>query len=141
MESEADTTITPTAETPAAPAADPGELVRERFSAVAARAGLEPDYEDVLHDQAIAWCKGQGAEPTRENLSRFVEAQKANRPKLFASAAVTTPPPSGARSTPTPTVAGVETPYGRYRALKEAGRHDDAKAFYLANARAINRSM
>jgi hypothetical protein len=137
---------------PAAPAPDPAvlkaELLRERFDAVATRAGLADDVVDIVGEQAHRWLEREGKEATRENISAYLDDLRSRSPRLFARAASPAPAPKApprdtapaAPPAPAPAPAALESPYARWRALQAAGRTDEAKAFFLLNARAINRS-
>ena len=139
-------------ETPAAPeipatSSTPVDsaALRDRFDAVAARAGLDEDFADEVNDKAVRWLADQKLEPTRENLGRFLDDLKAKKPKLFAAPVATAAPttstapvyPNAAPATPAP--ATVETPYTRWRALRETGRQAEAEAYFRLNASAIRR--
>jgi hypothetical protein len=122
------------------------ELSRTRFEAVAARAGLDEDYLEEVGAKAEKWLADQKLEPTKQNLGKFVDEYRTKKPKLFAVATAAaapatarTVPPSPNNHPAAPAPAHVENPYSRWRALKEAGRHAEAEAFYRLNHRAIAR--
>ncbi len=123
------------------------ELLQERFESVAAKHGLDADFVDLVAPQAHAWLDANKREATRESLAEYMAELKRSKPKLFASA-----PVAAARSTNTapvvpnsspavPAPSALETPFSHWRALKSAGRADEASAFYLLNTRAINRGL
>ncbi len=130
--------------TPAgSPASDPSgqvdqlraEMVRDRFDAAAARAGIAEEYTDV----ALALFEKTGAEPSKENLSKFCADLRKNRPALFGpTPAQTSPVPLQAAPT-TPAPGAVANHFSTWQALESAGRKAEAEAFYRLNRHAINR--
>ena len=110
------------------------EMIRDRFDAAAARAGVDVGYVDV----ALKLFQDGGTEPTRDNMSSFISTLKKEKPALFASRPANTAPLPPAPATPS--VGALDDPYTRWRSLEESGQRAEAEAHYRLHRRQILRS-
>ncbi len=111
------------------------EMVRDRFDAVAARAGVDAAYVDV----ALGLFESTGQEPSKANMAAFVTALRKEKPALFGPQPASTAPtpPLAVPSAPAP--GGMSTPFQQWQALEAAGRKAEAEAYYRLHRRSINR--
>jgi hypothetical protein len=133
------------------PAALQRELVNERFESVAAKAGLDESAVELVAPAAHRWLEENKRAGTKADLAEFFAGLKSRTPRLFAQAPAVAPAPTPvaaqpkntapvAPSAPAPAPGAIETPYSRWQALRAAGRHDEAKAYYMRHSRGITRS-
>lgn len=113
-----------------------GEMIRDRFDAAAARAGVDGAYVDVT----LALFQQSGQEPSKANMSAFIESLKKSKPALFGPQPASTAPTPQAATPAAPAPGAVSNPYQQWQALRAAGRKAEAEAYYHTHRRAIQRA-
>src|SRR6188508_3095110 len=101
------------------------EMVRDRFDAVAARAGVDAAYVEV----ALKLFESTGKEPTKANMATFVESMKKDKPALFGPQPASTAPTPSIATPAAPAPGGISNYFEQWRSLLAAGRKTEAEAF------------
>ena len=112
------------------------EMMRDRFEAAAARAGVGEAYVEV----AQSLFQKTGKEPTKENMTAFIVELKKKSPALFGPQPANTGPTPSAHAPSSPAPGDVATPFQQWQSLEAAGRKAEAEAYYRLNRHAINRT-
>ena len=117
------------------PAPNP-EVLALRFEAAAARASIAEDYVDVVRGLFLS----SGQEPSKENMSAFIDELRKTKPLLFGPQPASTAPTATA-PTPKPSKSAPPSALDQWQTLRDAGRTSEAEAFYRMHRKKIHRGL